>query len=56
MRITRPNTLIPYLTAYLINHFYDSETTFDLQKPIVDLKSTSKNVTMKRILKINKRN
>ena len=32
MRITRPNTLIPYFTADLIHYFHSLKTKFDRKK------------------------
>ena len=32
MSITRPNTLIPYVTVYLIHYFYNLENKCDRKK------------------------
>ena len=34
MSIIRPNTLIPYIMAYLIHNFYNSKTTYDRQNQL----------------------
>ena len=53
MSVTRPNTLIPYFTAYIIQYFYNSKTTGDRQKPIADLESPSK-IRRLKLIKNNK--
>ena len=41
--ITRPSTLIPYFTAYLIYYFYNSITTGECQKRFTYLDFTPQN-------------
>ena len=49
MSITRPNTFIPYFTAYLIHYiFFYWIATCDRQKLIVESQSTLKNTPIKK--------
>ena len=48
-RIKTSDRLIPYYTAYLIQHFYNSKTRCDCQKRNSDSYSIPKNTRTKKI-------